>query len=48
MAESYIETRAALIQAGVHEPTADAFMAEAMRLDTLRDVGKRQCGLLLH
>lgn len=41
VAESYIETRAALIQAGVHEPTADAFMAEAMRLDTLRDVGEK-------
>lgn len=41
IAESYIETRAALIDAGVDETAADAFMAEAMRLDTMRDVGEK-------
>lgn len=41
IAESYIETRQALINAEVDEATADRFMEEAMRLDTLRDVGEK-------
>lgn len=41
VAESYIETRKALIDAGVDEVAADTFMAEAMRLDTMRDIGER-------
>ncbi len=41
IAESYIETRAALIEAGVDDASADAFMVEAMRLDTMRDVGEK-------
>lgn len=41
IAESYIETRQALIDAGVDPKSADAFMAEAMRLDTMRDVGEK-------
>lgn len=41
VAESYIETRKALIAEGVDEAAADSFMAEAMRLDTMRDVGEK-------
>jgi regulator of protease activity HflC (stomatin/prohibitin superfamily) len=40
IAESYIETRAALIGAQIDEDSADGFMMEAMRLDTMRDVGE--------
>ncbi|MCD8566736.1 MAG: hypothetical protein LRY36_02300 [Alphaproteobacteria bacterium] len=41
VAQSYIETRKALIEAGVNEAAADKFMEEAMRLDTMRDVGDK-------
>ena len=41
VAESYIETRQSLIEAGVDEKAADAFMTEAMRLDTMRDAAEK-------
>lgn len=41
VAESYIETRQALIDAGVDETAADEFMTEAMRLDTMRDAAEK-------
>lgn len=40
ISESYIETRQALLDAGVQSAAADIFMTEAMRLDTMRDVGE--------
>ena len=41
IAQSYIETREILVNVGVDEKAADAFMAESMRLDTMRDVGEK-------
>jgi regulator of protease activity HflC (stomatin/prohibitin superfamily) len=41
IAQSYIETRQSLMEAGVDEDAADIFMTEAMRLDTMRDVGEK-------
>lgn len=41
VAESYIETRQALINEGVDEKAADEFMTEAMRLDTMRDAAEK-------
>ena len=41
IAQSYIETREILVNVGVDEQSADAFMTESMRLDTMRDVGEK-------
>lgn len=41
IANSYIETRKALVDAGIDPIAADNFMSEMMRMDTLRDVGQQ-------
>ncbi len=41
IAEGYAEIRSALVDKGINPDTADHFMEEAMRLDTIRDVGEK-------
>lgn len=41
IAEGYAEIRTQLIDKGVDPQVADSFMEEAMRLDTIRDVGEK-------
>lgn len=41
IAEGYAEIRLALVEQGVDPVVAERFMEEAMRLDTIRDVGER-------
>lgn len=41
IAEGYTEIRRQLVQEGVDANVADRFMEEAMRLDTIRDVGEK-------